>query len=173
MKRFLVLVLSTVTAYGGICSAQKCPVGCESKIDTLENQVAAQARTIEEVPYVEKFRITPSADAHGLSSERELPGYADVLLVHVSVDHEESAVLFPTPQISTSIPPPFGLNRVTLSSRCRGSIGASATAKLNVFLGLLRQEASGRNVFGLRITVEGCTPSTGQLPVEVAVLQKR
>ena len=103
MKRFLVLVLSTVTAYGGICSAQKCPVGCESKIDTLENQVAAQARTIEEVPYVEKFRLTASADAHGLSSERELPDYADVLLVHVSVDQEESAVLFPTPQIPTSI----------------------------------------------------------------------
>lgn len=174
MKRFFVLVLSTVTAYGGICLAQKCPVGCTSKIDTLEDQVAAQARAIDEVPYVQTFRLTPSPDAaRGLSSERELPGYADVLLVHVSVDHEESAVLFPTPQIPTSITPPVGLNRATLSSRCRGSIGASATAKLNVFLGLLWQEVSGRNVFGLRITVEGCTPITGQLPVEVAVLQKR
>ena len=173
MKRFIVLALSTVTAYAGICAAQKCPVGCQSKIDTLEDQVAAQARATDEVPYIKTFRLTPSPDAHGLSSERELPGYADVLLVHVSVDHEESAVLFPTPQIPPSTPRPLGLNRATLSSKCRDSSGASVPTKLNVFLGLLRQDASGQNVFGLKITVEGCTATTGQIPVEVAVLQKR
>ena len=169
MKRFILSALFSV-AWCGICSAQKCPVGCESKIDTLEDQVAAEARAMDEVPYLQTFSLTPSRDAHGLSSERALPGYAHVLLVHVSVDHEESAVLFPTPQIPTSTPLHFGLNRATLSSRCPDSSGASAPAKLNVFLGLLRQEASGRNVFGLRITVEGCTR---QIPVEVAVLQKR
>lgn len=50
MKRFVLLALSTVAAYCGLCSGQECPVGCESKIDTLENQVAAQAGAIEEVP---------------------------------------------------------------------------------------------------------------------------
>lgn len=43
---------------------------------------------------------------------------------------------------------------------------------MNIFLGLLRAE-SGKNVFGLKIMVEGCSPSTGQIPVEVAVLKKR
>jgi len=173
MKRLLVLVLSTVTGYCGICSAQKCPVGCESKIATLEDQVAAQARAIDEVPYIQTFRLTPAPNAHGLSTERELPGYVDVLLVHVSVDHEESAVLFPTPQITPPGPPALALNQVNLSSKCHDSSAASAAAKVKVLLGLLRQEASGKNVFGLRITVEGCTPTTGQIPVEVAVLQKR
>lgn len=102
MKHFVLLALFTV-ACGGICSAQKCPVGCESKIDTLEDQVAAQTRAIDEVPYIQTFRLTPAPNAHGLSSERELPGYADVLLVHVSVDHEESAVLFPTPHMTPEV----------------------------------------------------------------------
>ena len=172
MKHFVLLALFTV-ACSGICSAQKCPVGCESKIDTLEDQVAAQARAIDEVPYIQTFRLTPAPNAHGLSSERELPGYADVLLVHVSVDHEESAVLFPTPQVTPPGPQAFALNLANLSSKCQDSSAASALAKVKVLLGLLRQEASGKNVFGLRITVEGCTPTTGQIPVEVAVLQKR
>jgi hypothetical protein len=61
----------------------------------------------------------------------------------------------------------FGLNRAILSSRCHNSSGASAPAKVNVFLGLLQQEASSKNVFGVRITTEGCNPTTGQIPVEV------
>ncbi len=171
MKHFILLALCTVAC--GLCSAQKCPVGCESKIDTLEDQVAAQARAMDEVPYIQTFKLTPAPDAHGLSSERELPGYANVLLVHVSVDHEESVVLFPTQQITPPGPAAFALNRANLSSKCHDSSAASTPAKVNVLLGLLRREASGNNVFGLRITVEGCTPATGQKTVEVAVLQKR
>jgi len=172
MKRFVLLVLSTVVAYCGIGSAQKCPIGCESKIDALQNQAAAQQKALNEVPYIQKFVLTPSPDAgHALSAERELPDYVDVLLVHVSVDHKESAVVFPTAPIQPSSPSTFGLNRVILSSKCRDSGGAPAPAKINVFLGLLQQEA-GRNVFGVRITVEGCNPTTGQIPVEVAVVQK-
>jgi hypothetical protein len=33
MKRLVALAPSTVAAYCGICSAQKCPIGSESKID--------------------------------------------------------------------------------------------------------------------------------------------
>jgi hypothetical protein len=173
MKRFVLLALSTVTAYCGVASAQRCPVGCQSEIDALENQVAAQEKALNAVPYVQKFTLTPSPDpAHGLSSERELPDYADVLLVHVSVDHKESAVLFPTAQTQPSPSPTFGLNRVILSSKCRDSGGASALAKVDVYLGLLQQEDSSKNAFGVRITVEGCNSTTGQIPVEVAVLRK-
>jgi hypothetical protein len=107
-----------------------------------------------------------------MSSDRELQDYVDVLLVHVSVDHEESAVLFPTAQAQPSAPQSFQLNRATLSSKCRGSGGASTPAKINVFVGLLQQDASGKNVFGVRIAVQGCSPTTGQIPVEVAVLRK-
>jgi len=172
MKHFILLFLITL-ACCGFCSAQKCPVGCESKIDTLQDQVAAQARAIDEVPYIQTFRLTPAPDATGLSSGRELPGYGNVLLVHVSVDHEESVVLFPTPQITPASQAAFALNRVNLSSKCRDSSAVSAPAKVKVVLGLLHLEASGKNVFGLRITVGGCTPATGQIPVEVTVLQKR
>jgi len=173
MKRLVVLAVSTVVAYCGICSAQRCPSGCESKIDALGNQVAAEEKALNEVPYVQQFTLTPSPDpAHGMSSERELQDYADVLLVHVSVDHEESAVLFPTAQAQPSAPQSFQLNQAMLSSKCRGSSGASTPAKVKVFVGLLRQDASGKNVFGVRIAIQGCSPTTGQIPVEVAVLRK-
>jgi hypothetical protein len=173
MKRLIVLALSTVAACCGICSAQRCPIGCESRIETLGNQMAAQEKALNEVPYVQKFTLTPSPDpAHGMSSERELQDYVDVLLVHVSVDHEESAVLFPTAQAQPSAPQSFQLNRAMLSSKCRGSGGASTPAKINVFVGLLQQDPSGKNVFGVRIAIQGCSPITGQIPVEVAVLRK-
>jgi hypothetical protein len=173
MKRFVLLALSIVVAYCGIGSAQRCPIGCESKIDALQNQAAAQEKALNEVPYIQKFTLTPSPDAkHALSAERVLPDYVDVLLVHVSVDHKESAVVFPTAPIQPSNPPTLGRNQAILASKCRDSGGTPAPAKINVFLGLLQQEAPGRKVFGVRITVEGCNPTAGQIPVEVAVLQK-
>jgi len=41
-----------------------------------------------------------------------------------------------------------------------------------VTLGLLRQEAAGKSVFGIRVAVDGCDPVSGQVPVEVTVLSK-
>lgn len=173
MKRFVFSALFAVIAYCGIGSAQKCPIACESRIDALQNQAAAQEKALNGVPYIQRFTLTPSPDAaHSLSAERELPDYVDVLLVHVSVDHKESAIVFPTAPIQPSTPSTFGLNRAILSSKCRDSSGASAPARVNVLLGLLPQNAAGKNVFGVGITVEGCTPTTGQIPVEVAVLLK-
>lgn len=173
MKRLVLLVLSTVVAYCGICSGQRCPIGCESKLDALQNQAAAQEKALNQVPYIQKFTLMPSPNAvPDLSSERELQDYADVLLVHVSVDHEQSAVLFPTAQITPSTPPALEFNRAILSSKCRDSHGVPAPAKINVFLGLLHPATSSQNVFGVRITVEGCSRTTGQIPVEVAVLRK-
>jgi hypothetical protein len=171
MKRLVVLALSIFTAgFSATSSAQRCPIGCESKIDALQNQAAAQEKALNQVPYVQKFTLTPSPDsAHGLSSQRELQDYVDVLLVHVSVDHEESAVLFPT-QIQPSSPVALGLNRAVLPSKCRDS--SSTEVNINVFLGLLQQNASSKNVFGIRVTVEGCNPTSGQIPIEVAVLRK-
>lgn len=173
MKRLVALALPTVVVCCAICSAQKCPIGCESKIETLENQVAAQEKALSEIPYVQKFTLIPSPDpAHGLTSERELQDYVDVLLVHVSVDHEQGAVVFPTAEIQALTAASPGLNRATLSSKCRDSRSAPAPAKINVFLGLLQRDASGKNVFGVRIAIEGCSATTGQIPVEVAVLRK-
>lgn len=105
----------------------RCPIGCESKIDALQNQAAAQEKALNQVPYVQKFMLTPSPDtAHGLSLQRELEDYVDILLVNVSVDHEESAILFPTAQIQSSSPVTLGLNRAVLPSKCRDSSSTEA-----------------------------------------------
>jgi hypothetical protein len=64
----------------------------------------------------------------------------------------------------------LGLNQVILPSKCRDS--SSTPARINVFLGLLQQNAPSKNVFGIRIAVEGCNPNGGQIPIEVAVLRK-
>lgn len=171
MKRLVMLALPIFAAFSATSSAQKCPIGCESKIDALQNQAAAQEKALNQVPYVQEFTLTPSPNpAHGMSSERELQDYVDVLLVHVSVDHEESAILFPTAQMQPSSPVTLGLNRVILPSKCRDF--SSAPARINVFLGLLPQNAPSKNVFGIRVTVEGCNPTGGQIPTEVAVLRK-
>ncbi|MFZ0946811.1 MAG: hypothetical protein WAN19_01655, partial [Candidatus Sulfotelmatobacter sp.] len=152
----------------------RCPVGCESKIDTLTNEVRAQERALNQVAYFQTFTLTPTQQdpSHGLWVERVLPNYADVLLVHVVVDHDNSAVLLPAP---TQAQPPnsgFVANRIVFSSNCRNLGKAPVLAKVNVTLGLLRQETAGKNAFGIRVAVDGCDPVSGQIPVEVTVLSK-
>jgi len=174
MKSSLLPVVLMIAFVSGTCTAQQCPVGCESKIDALRNEVGALEKESNQVPYFQKFILTPAQQdpSNSLSVERVLPNYLDVLLAHVTVDHKVTAVLLPGATAAPSGAPTQAPNQVTFSSNCRNSGKASAAAKIAVSLGLLRQDASGNNVFGIRVTVEGCEPTTGQIPVEITVLSE-
>jgi len=172
--RFALTIFGALAICSGISAGQRCPVGCESKIDTLTNEVRAQERALNQVAYFQTFTLTPTQQdrSHGLTVERVLPDYAEVLLVHVMVDHDNSAVLLPAP---TQAQPPnsgFTANRIVFSSNCRNPGKAPVLARVEVILGLLRQEAAGKNVFGISVAVDGCDPVSGQIPVEVTVLSK-
>jgi hypothetical protein len=124
------------------------------------------------VPYFQKFILTPAQQdpSNSLSVGWVLPNYLDVLLAHVTVDHKVTAVLLPGATAAPSGGTTQAPYQVTFSSNCRNSGKAPASAKIAVPLGLLRQVASGSNVFGIRVTVEGCDPTTGQIPVEITLL---
>ena len=172
--RFVLAIFWALAICSGISAGQRCPVGCESKIDTLTNEVRAQESALNQVAYFQTFILTPTEQdpSHSLWVERVLPNYTDVLLVHVMVDHDNSAVLLPAP---TQAQPPnsgFAANRIVFSSNCHNPGKAPVLAKVDVTLGLLRQEVAGKNVFGIRVAVDGCDPVSGQIPVEVTVLSK-
>ena len=173
MKSSLLSIMLTIVA-AGTATAQQCPVGCQSKIDALRNEVAALERGSNQVPYFQKFILTPTQQdpSHNLFVERILPNYLDVLLVHVTMDHKVTAVLLPSATPLLADAPAQTPNRAIFQSNCRSSGNASAPAKIAVSLGLLRQDASGNDVFGIRVTVDGCNAITGQIPVEVTVLSK-
>jgi hypothetical protein len=158
----------------GIGTAQECQIGCQSKIDALNDEVAALHRAFaQQVPYLEKFNLTPTQQdpSHSPSAEQVLPNYLNVLLVHVTLDHKQTAVLLPSAHPAPN-PPSYTPNQVIFSSGCRNSGNSSASAKVDVFLGLLRQDASGKDVFGVRVTVEGCNSASGQIPIQISVLTK-
>jgi len=174
MKRSLLSFMLMIMAVSGTATAQQCPIGCQSKIDALRNEVAALERGSNQVPYFQKFILTPTQQdpSHNLLVERILPNYLDVLLVHITMDHKVTAVLLPSATPLLADAPAQAPNQATFSSNCRTSGNASAPAQVAVSLGLLRQDAFGNDVFGIRVTVDGCNPTTGQIPVEVTVLSK-
>jgi hypothetical protein len=176
MRNHILLTVITVVFYSRICQAQQCPIGCEMKIDALQNQVAALQKAIYQVPYLQKFMLTPTPrdSSRSLFSEQEFPNYMGVLLVHVAVDHTMAGVLVPsvtTTPNSTGQPP----NEAMFVAGCHttGDVLATGRANIRVFLGRLRQEASGKDVYGIRVTVDGCSAGTGNIPVEITVLAKQ
>jgi hypothetical protein len=85
----ILLTLLIIVFCCGIGRAQKCQIGCQSKIDALEGEVAALDRAFaQQVPYLEKFNLTPTQQdpSHSPSAEQVLPNYLNVLLVHVTLD---------------------------------------------------------------------------------------
>jgi hypothetical protein len=174
MKSYVLLTVLIIVVCCGIGTAQECQIGCESKIDTLKDEVAALDRALaQQVPYLEKFNLTPVQQdpSHSPFAEQALPNYLNVLLVHVTLDHKQTAVLLPSANLAAN-PPSYTPNQAIFSSGCRNSGNSSASAKVDVFLGLLRQDASGKDVFGVRVTVEGCNAVSGQIPIEISVLSK-
>jgi len=174
MKSYVLLTLLIVIS-GGIGTAQECQIGCQSKIDTLKDEVAALNRAIaQQVPYLENFNLTPAQPDPSRSpfAEQVLPNYLNVLLVHVTLDHRQTAVLLPSANPVPN-PPRYTPNQAIFSSGCRNSGNSSTSAKVDVFLGLLRQDASGKEVFGVRVTVEGCNTASGQIPIQISVLSKQ
>jgi len=170
----ILLTLLIIVFCCGIGRAQKCQIGCQSKIDALEGEVAALDRAFaQQVPYLEKFSLTPTQQdpSHSPSAEQVLPNYLNVLLVHVTLDQKQTAVLLPSAHPAPN-PPSYIPNQAIFSSGCRNSGNSSASAKVDVFLGLLRQDASGKDVFGVRVTVEGCNAASSQIPIQISVLSK-
>ena len=170
----ILLTLLIIVFCCGIGRAQKCQIGCQSKIDALEGEVAALDRAFaQQVPYLEKFSLTPTQQdpLHSPSAEQVLPNYLNVLLVHVTLDQKQTAVLLPSAHPAPN-PPSYTPNQAIFSSGCRNSGNSSASAKVDVFLGLLRQDASGKDVFGVRVTVEGCNAASSQIPIQISVLSK-
>jgi hypothetical protein len=174
MKSSLLPIVVTIAVVSGTGTAQQWPVGCQSKIDALRNEVTALEKGFNQVPYLQKFMLTPTQQdpSNSLSVERVLPNYPDVLLAHITVDHKVTAVLLPSATAALSTATTQAPNQAIFSSSCRNSGNVSAPAKVAVSLGLLRQDASGNDVFGMRVTVDGCNPTTGQIPVEITVLSK-
>jgi hypothetical protein len=174
MKSCVLLTVLIIVVCCGIATAQECQIGCQSKIDTLKDEVAALDRALaQQVPYLEKFNLTPVQQdpTHGPFAEQALPNYLNVLLVHVTLHHKQTAVLLPSANPAPN-PPNNAPNQAIFSSGCRNSGNNSASAKVDVFLGLLRQDASGKDVFGVRVTVEGCNAASGQIPIQISVLSK-
>jgi len=139
-----------------------------------KGEVAALDRAFaQQVPYLEKFSLTPTQQdpSHSPSAEQVLPNYLNVLLVHVTLDQKQTAVLLPSAHPAPN-PPSYPPNQAIFSSGCRNSGNSSASAKVDVFLGLLRQDASGKDVFGVRVTVEGCNAASSQIPIQISVLSK-
>lgn len=175
MKNHILLSVLTVVVCYGIGQAQQCPIGCQTKIDALQNQVAALQKAIYQVPYLQKFILTttPRNTSRSQFGEQELPNYMNVLLVHVTVDHTIVAVLLPsaTPTSNSSGQTP---NQAMFAASCRttGNVLAPARANISVYLGRLRREASGNDVYGIKVAVDGCSAATGQIPVEITVLSK-
>jgi len=170
----ILLTLLIIVFCCGIGRAQKCQIGCQSKIDALEGEVAALDRAFaQQVPYLEKFSLTPTQQdpLHSPSAEQVLPNYLNVLLVHVTLDQKQTAVLLLSAHPAPN-PPSYTPNQAIFSSGCRNSGNSSASAKVDVFLGLLRQDASGKDVFGVRVTVEGCNAASSQIPIQISVLSK-
>jgi len=170
----ILLTLLIIVFCCGIGRAQKCQIGCQSKIDALEGEVAALDRAFaQQVPYLEKVNLTPTQQdpSHSPSAEQVLPNYLNVLLVHVTLDQKQTAVLLPSAHPAPN-PPSYTPNQAIFSSGCRNSGNSSASAKVDVFLGLLRQDASGKDVFGVRVTVEGCNAASSQIPIQISVLSK-
>jgi len=97
----------------------------------------------------------------------------NVLLVHVTADRKMVAVLLPsaTPTSNSSGQTP---NQAVFAASCRttGDVLPLARANISVFLGRLRQEASGKDAYGIKVSVDGCSAATGQMPVELTVLSK-
>src|SRR5207245_6392888 len=65
------------------------------------------------------------------------------------------------------------LNQANFSSTCRNSADSSASAKVGVFLGPLRQDASGKDPFGAQVTLESCNVAIGRIRVETTVRTTR
>jgi hypothetical protein len=121
------------------------------------------------VPYFQKFILTPAQQDPSNSLSVEWGSQITWMCFwHVTVDHKVTAVLLPGVTAAPSGGTTQAPYRVTFSSNCRNS--GKVSAKMAVSLGLLRQVASGSNVFAIRVTVEGCDPTTGQIPVEITVL---
>ena len=173
MKSYVLFTVMIVICCG-IGTAQECQIGCQRKIDTLKDEVAALDRALaQQVPYLEKFNLTPAQQDPSRSpfAEQALPNYLNVLLVHVTLDHKQTAVLLPS---ANPVPdaPSYTPNRAIFSSDCRNSGNSSTSARVDVFLGLLRQDASGKEIFGVRVTVEGCNAANGQIPIQISVLSR-
>jgi hypothetical protein len=173
-ERPILLTVLIIVVCCGIGIAQECQIGCQSKIDALKNEVAALDKALaQQVPYLEKFNLTPTQQdlSHGPSAEQVLPNYLNVLLVHVTLDDKQTAVLLPSAHPVPN-PPSYTPNQATFSSGCRNSGNSFPSARVGVFLGPLRQDASGKDVFGVRVTVEGCNATSGQIPIQISVLSK-
>lgn len=172
MKSHILFTVLTINVCCGIGQAQQCPTGCQMKIDALQNQLAALQRAISQAPYLQKFVLNPTSrgTSHSLSAEQELPNYLNALLIHVTVDHTMVAVLFPGVRKKSSGQMP---NEAEFAAGCHATGKAISQGKANVgvFLGLLRQE-SGKDVYGIKVAVDGCDAETGQIPVEITVLSK-
>jgi hypothetical protein len=98
MKSSLLPVVLMIAFVSGTCQGTAVPpVGCESKIDGLRNEVGALEKESNRVPYFQKFILTPAQQdpSNSLSVEWVLPNYPDALLAHVTVDHKVTEVLLP------------------------------------------------------------------------------
>jgi hypothetical protein len=174
MKSLTLLTLLTIFVYSGISHAQQCSPGCQAKVDALQNQVIALQAAISRAPFLQKFVLTPARQgtSQAASAELELPNYLNALLVHVTVDHNLVAVLLPaaTPRAKSGAPTP---NQTVFPLNCHeaGNATTRGGASVSVVLGLLRQEP-GKDIYGIKVVVDGCTSGASQIPVEIAVLSK-
>src|ERR1700716_566343 len=118
MKSCVLLTVLIIVVCCGIGTAQECQIGCQSKIDTLKDEVAAFDRAFaQQVPYLEKFNLTPVQQdpAHSPFAEQALPNYLNVLLVHLTLDHKQTAVLLPSANLASNSPS-YTPNQTILSS---------------------------------------------------------
>ena len=131
MKSSLLSIVLTIVVVSGTGTAQPCPVGCQSKIDALRNEVAALEKGSNQVPYLQKFMLTPTQQnlSHNLFAERVLPNYLDVLLVHVTMDHKVTAVLLPSATPAPSDATTHTPNQAIFSSSCSNSGNVSHPLK--------------------------------------------
>ena len=122
MKSYVLLTVLIVICCG-IGTAQECQIGCQSKINTLKDEVAALNRALaQQVPYLENFNLTPAQQDPSRSpfAEQVLPNYLNVLLVQVTLDHKQTAVLLPSANPAPN-PPSYTPNQAIFSSGCRNS----------------------------------------------------
>src|SRR5260370_6721339 len=116
----ILLTVLIIVVCCGIGTAQECQIGCQSKIDALKNEVAALDRALaQQVPYLEKFNLTPVQrdPSHSPFAEQALPNYLNVLLVHITLDDKPTAVLVPSPNPAPN-PPTYAPTQSLFSVAC-------------------------------------------------------
>src|SRR6266478_5035838 len=173
-NRILITVLMVVVCYG-IGQAQQCPIGCQDEDRRLAKPSGSPAKSnlssaipseIHPDPnpakhFAESVRGAGASQPHECSSGPRHGGSQDGRCAAPECDSDlefERA----------------NANQAVFAASCRttGNVLARATANISVFLGRLRQEASGNDVYGIKVAVDGCSAATGQIPVEITVLSK-